>query len=343
MWQRAYLTRLKRDLDLWIERGWVTAANADAILASASEPGASTRRLPAILAILGAVLIGFAVMSFVAANWQDISKLAKLVLIFGAMWASYVAAFVLDRRGHPNFAQAAVLIGLGLFGGGIMLIAQIYHIKAEDPGGVLAWCIAALTTAWLLPSRPALALGILLAVVWTWFAVQMNDQTPHWTFWFAWAAAVALALRLSWTPALHLALIAGFVWQAINAEIIIGVTGIAPSQFAVLVVLEALALWVAALTFSREGIRLGSVAEAYGIVVAFALVAFFQTDPGANDRATDGPAGLMLIAAAAALLAALGALAVMRGKLPVRHLAGVGALAALAIAYPFLSASDNAS
>ncbi len=116
MWQRAYLNRLKRDLDLWIERGWVTAANADAILASAREPGAATRRMPAMLAILGAVLIGFAVMSFVAANWQEISKLTKIVLIFIAMWGAYIAAFVLQKRGHANFAQAAVLIGLGLFG-----------------------------------------------------------------------------------------------------------------------------------------------------------------------------------------------------------------------------------
>jgi len=87
MWQRAYLHRLKSDIDLWIERGWVTPASAEAILKSA-EDRPSTRRMPAILAMLGAVLIGFAVMSFVAANWAEISKLVKLVMIFGAMWAA---------------------------------------------------------------------------------------------------------------------------------------------------------------------------------------------------------------------------------------------------------------
>src|SRR5690606_36829034 len=142
-------------------------------------------------------------------------------LIFAAMWGAYIAAFVLQKRGHTNFAQAAVLIGLGLFGAGIMLIAQIYHIVTDDPGGVLAWCVAALATAWLLPSRPALALGILLAVVWTWFAFDMNSDVPHWAFWAAWAASAVLALRLSWPPAFHLVLIAGFLWQAINAEAIV--------------------------------------------------------------------------------------------------------------------------
>lgn len=342
MWQRAYLTRLKRDLDLWIERGWVTAANAEAILASASEPGAATRRMPAMLAILGAVLIGFAVMSFVAANWQDISKLTKLILIFAAMWGTYVAAFALQKRGHPAFAQAAVLIGLGLFGAGIMLIAQIYHIVTDDPGGVLAWCVAALATAWLLPSRPALALGILLAVIWTWFAIDMNDATPHWAFWVAWAASAALALRLSWPPAFHLVLIAGFLWQAINAEAILDVTGFSPTQFAILVILEALALWMAALAFSGRSARLAAVAEGYGIVVAFALVGILQTDPGSGEHAAAGASGTVFITAAVVLLAALGGLAAMRDGLPARHLAGVAAMAALAIAYPFLSVTNAA-
>src|SRR3989338_3042255 len=195
MWQRAYLHRLKSDIDLWIERGWVTPASAEAILKSAQQRP-SARRMPAILAMLGAVLIGFAVMSFVAANWAEISKLAKLVMIFGAMWVAWIAAIPLERRGHPAFAQAAVLIGLGLFGGGIMLIAQIYHIVTDDPGGVLAWCIASLAAAWLLPSRPALALGILLAVVWTGFTLSLQETTPHWAFWLPWAAALALSLRL---------------------------------------------------------------------------------------------------------------------------------------------------
>src|SRR5690606_38865671 len=98
----AYLHKLKSDLDLWIERGWVTPANAELILKSAGERP-SARRMPAILAILGAVLIGFAVMSFVAANWAEIPKLAKLVMIFGAMWAAWLAAIPLERRGHPAF------------------------------------------------------------------------------------------------------------------------------------------------------------------------------------------------------------------------------------------------
>lgn len=334
MWQRVYLQRLKHDLDLWIERGWVTAANAEAILQSAAEP-AATRRMPAILAILGAVLIGFAVMSFVAANWAEIPKLAKLVMIFGAMWAAYGAAFILQRRGHPAFAQAALLIGLGLFGGGIMLIAQIYHIVTDDPAGVLAWCMAALASAWLLSSRPALALGILLAVVWTWFVTQQAGDTPHWTFWLAWVAALVLSLRLAWAPGLHLSLIAGFIWQGMNAEAIIHSYGIGETQLVTIILLEALALWVAAIVFAARGPRFASIVEGYGIVVAFAIFWIFQLAP-ADDNLPTSVVGSVVLAVFAALVAVLAALAVTRQLLDLRDLAGIAALALLALVFPLL-------
>lgn len=337
MWQRAYLHRLKSDIDLWIERGWVTPASAEAILKSAEERP-SPRRMPAILAMLGAVLIGFAVMSFVAANWAEISKLAKLVMIFGAMWAAWIAAIPLERRGHPAFAQAAVLIGLGLFGGGIMLIAQIYHIVTDDPGGVLAWCVASLAAAWLLPSRPALALGILLAVVWTGFTLSLEETTPHWAFWLPWAAAFALSLRLSWLPGFHLALIAGFIWQAIWGPSIAESFRIDPAWLALFYLLEALAIWLAALFVSGRAPRFASAAAAYAIVIAFALFWVWQLNP---DRALGENAILYspLLLAMLGIVAVLAVLDIARGLLELRHAAGIAVLALASLAYPALDSA----
>lgn len=340
MWQRAYLHRLKTDIDLWIERGWVTPANAEAILKSAEERP-STRRMPSILAILGAVLIGFAVMSFVAANWQEISKLTKLVMIFAAMWAAWGAAFVLERRGHANFAQAAVLIGLCLFGGGIMLIAQIYHIVTDDPGGVLAWCIASLTAAWLLPSRPALALGILLAVIWTSFTLSLEETTPHWSFWIVWAAAFALSLRLSWLPGFHLALLAGFVWQAIWGPSLAESLTVDPAWLVIVYTLEVIAIWLAALLFSDKGSRFASAAEAYAIALAFVLFWFLQVGPDreiGEGAAFYWPFLLVMFALAAGLMV----LVVTRGLVEARHAAGIGAIAVATLVFPAIDASAPA-
>lgn len=340
MWQRAYLHRLKRDIDLWIERGWVTPANAEAILKAAEEKP-SARRMPSILAILGSVLIGFAVMSFVAANWAEISKLTKLVMIFAAMWAAWGTAWVLERRGHVNFAQAAVLAGLGFFGAGIMLIAQIYHIVTDDPGGVLAWCIASLAAAWLLPSRPALALGILLMVIWTSFTLSLSEATPHWVFWIPWAAAFALALRLSWLPGFHLALLAGFLWQAIWAVSIAELFLMDPAWLLLFYVFEALAIWLAALLFSGRGPRFASAAEAYAIFLAFALFWIWQVSP---DRGIGEAAALFwpFLIAILAVVAVFAGLVVSRGILALRDMFAIAAIAVASLAYPALDSAAPA-
>ncbi|PKQ09245.1 MAG: hypothetical protein CVT73_03645 [Alphaproteobacteria bacterium HGW-Alphaproteobacteria-12] len=339
MWQRAYLHRLKRDLDLWIERGWVTAANADAIIRAAGEPVTSERRMPAILAILGVVLIGFAAMSFVAANWTDISKLVKLIMIFGAMWGAYGAAYFLQRRGSLIFAQAAILAGLLLFGAGIMLIAQIYHIATDDPGGVLAWCVASLVTAWLLASRPALALAILLAVVWTIFTISLGHGTPHWAFWLPWAAAMALSLRLAWLPGFHLSLLAAIIWHAANADMFDRIAGVAGGHVLTVFTLEGVAVWLAALLFSDRAARFATAAEQYGIALSFTLFWFLQAMPRSADEGAVFTAWAIIAAASAATLLPLGALNLRRGFLNRRHAAGIAVLALATLAWIPIGAS----
>ena len=91
-----YLRQLRRDLEDWIAKGLVPAASRDAILASV---GSGTRtRLDLIFAVLGVILIGAGAMSFVAANWQEMSKLTRLIVLFGTMWAAYaIAIYFLGR------------------------------------------------------------------------------------------------------------------------------------------------------------------------------------------------------------------------------------------------------
>ncbi|MDX5492237.1 MAG: DUF2157 domain-containing protein, partial [Alphaproteobacteria bacterium] len=322
------------------ERGWVTPANAELILKSA-EDRPSARRMPVILAILGAVLIGFAAMSFVAANWNEISKLAKLAMIFGAMWAAWIAAIMLEKRNHPAYAQAAVLAGLALFGAGIMLVAQIYHIVTDDPAGVLAWAIASLAAALLLPSRPALALGILLTVIWSVFALQLDGSTPHWAFWFLWAASAFLAFRLAWGPGFHLVLIAGFVWQAVNAETISDAFGIDATWLLMFATLEALILWLAAMLAEARATRFSGAAQAYAIVIAFVLFWIYQLTPESH-ALQDGLAnlGAAICAAATLGLAALILFALSRRLLELRHAAAIAAMAFAALVYPYIAAAN---
>ena len=203
--------RLQSELARWQAEGWVNEVGAAAIrrdLAS-QRTGAG---LYGALAVLGAVLLGFAGMSFVAAHWDNMSKLMRLLLLGGGIAASYAAAYELFRRNLGPFAHAAVLTGIGLFGGSIMLIAQMYHMDGNPPDAVLLWSVGALAAGLLLRSNPALAASIVLICVWSFMTVQMDDKVLHWGFLPMWAIAACGVAITRWRGGMHLLALALSGW-----------------------------------------------------------------------------------------------------------------------------------
>lgn len=205
----AYRRRLRRDLPRWQAEGWVDEAGARAILADADARGLA---LAPALGMLGAVLIGFAAMSFVAANWQAMPKLLRLFILLAALWAAYGGAGALFARGHAALGHAGVVLGSALFGANIMLIAQMYHMEGNPPDAVLTWALGSLAAGVLLRSGPALALAIALVALWSAWQASITHGV-HWPFLIGWAAVAAGFAYVGWRPGLHLAALAlaGFV------------------------------------------------------------------------------------------------------------------------------------
>ena len=333
MWQRIYLARLKRDLDRWIERGWVTPANAQAIL-NDTGADATTRYIPQILAVMGAVLVGFAAMSFVAANWAVIPKIVKLTLLFAALWSAWGAAVFAERRGHPAYAEAAVIGGLALFGANIMLIAQIYHVASATPTWVLLWSLVALAAAWSLQSRAALAISLLLTITWSIWAEQIDENIIHWPFLLPWALATWLTLRLSWRSGLHLALLTFLVWMAVSADGMMALIGCGEGDLTALFALAALIIWIIGVRVSATSLRFGEILETYGMIIAFGLLWTLQLQKNDSDASFIW-AVLALVGLAAVAALAYGQLASKR--LSMRDYAGLVAAALGATAYPILA------
>jgi uncharacterized membrane protein len=61
------------------------------------------------------------------------------------------------------------LLGTMLFGAGIWLVAQVYHIEEHYPNGFLLWGLGALALAWALPSVAQAILAALLLALWNGF------------------------------------------------------------------------------------------------------------------------------------------------------------------------------
>ena len=208
LWSRS---QVRRDIDRWHDKGWLTADARKAILRDIDERR-SGFSLPGVLGVLGAVLVGFAAMSFVAANWAGMPKLLRLSLLVGGLWLSYGLAAVLLRRGLDVFAQAAVLAGVTLFGASIMLVAQMYHIEGHPPGAVLMWGVGALVAAVAFRSVPAFVAATAILLVWSWWEMSLAYRQVHWAYLPAWAATALGYAWLRWRPGLHVGALSLAQW-----------------------------------------------------------------------------------------------------------------------------------
>jgi uncharacterized membrane protein len=207
--------RLISDIARWQAEGHITPYGAAEIrrdLDSRSTGAGPT----GALAVLGAILLGAAVMSFVAANWASMSKLAKLTLLFGGIAGSYGLAYELFRRKLDMFAHAAVLGGVALFGGAIMLIAQMYHMDGHPPDAVWLWSLGALAAGCLLRSNPALAASIVLICVWSFMEGEFTRKHIHWGFLPMWAMAAAGVAATRWLHGMHLLALALSAWIVVS-------------------------------------------------------------------------------------------------------------------------------
>ncbi|WP_072396649.1 DUF2157 domain-containing protein [Hyphomicrobium sp. CS1GBMeth3] len=210
MW--SYRKRIDQDLTRWREAGWITPEGEAAIRRDVEKGGVHTIGLANALAILSAVLIGFAIMSFVAANWQDMPRIMRLGMLVAALWAAYGLAGFLARRGMPGFASAAILLGVAIFGGSIMLVSQMYHMDGNPADAVLLWAGGALLAGVVLRSNPSLAFAMVLVVYWG-ISEAIRLERVFWPFLIPWALISAAFYWQRWRPGVHLSGIAltGFI------------------------------------------------------------------------------------------------------------------------------------
>ena len=213
-----YRARLASDVKRWQRAGWLTEEGQRAIESELANSRSSIG-LAGVLGVLGAVLIGFAAMSFVAANWQAMSKLARLAVIFGGLWASYGLAAGLYWKQLNRMAEGAVLAGIAIFGAGIMLISQIYHISGNPPDALFVWGLGALGATILLRSVAAGGAAIVLLSMWNIWQSVLSDQV-HWQFLPVWAVASAIFYWLKWRPGFHLAMIALSIWGLLTRSVV---------------------------------------------------------------------------------------------------------------------------
>ena len=146
-----------------------TVAQIEAALHTAGaekRTAALQQRVVRIVLVVGAVLVGAGVFSFVAANWQSMSDMARIaVLIFGTVVFNVAGFLVRERTGNRLTGEALLLIGSTVFGASIFLVAQIFNVRGNWPDGFMLWMLGTLAMAYVMRSTGLHVLGLVLALI----------------------------------------------------------------------------------------------------------------------------------------------------------------------------------
>ena len=213
MGQSRFQKKVEKELPIWQQHGWVSKEGSEAILKHLSENDRQFNLLTLGIAILGVLLLGSGIITYFAANWAEMTKITKLILLFSAMYIAFLAAghFLKDHQ-SPLLGHALLVLGVIIFGANIMLIAQIYHIDEHYPNGVLFWSIGGLITAYLFQSHAVFSFSIALSALWTSLETFGFNQIHFW-YLALWACFLPIIYYKKWAFALHLALIALLLWS----------------------------------------------------------------------------------------------------------------------------------
>jgi uncharacterized membrane protein len=185
-------TWLQREMLDWQAENLLSEQQAQAILARYATRGSHLART--LFSVIGAVVFGLGVILFFAWNWASMGHLSKLGVIFTALLTAHFAGAYYRQRGQVALGEGLSALGTLLFGSGIFLISQIYHIDEHYPNAFLVWGSGALLLAWALPS---VVQGVIACIL---YALWLSFEVLHFQTSFEWAApllAVTL-LPLAW-------------------------------------------------------------------------------------------------------------------------------------------------
>ncbi|WP_274629243.1 DUF2157 domain-containing protein [Arvimicrobium flavum] len=299
-----YQMRVRRDIERWTREGLIDARTADLLdrdVGSRQTAGAS---FGSVLAIMAAILLGASILIFVAANWEGIPRIARVLGLFALIATSYVGGAVLKQRDHPGFGEALFVLGAVAFGGSIALIGQMYHFAGDETEAILIWCAGTMVAAIGLRSPVLTNASVIIAVVWLLMREFDYPSTghPH-GFLLLGAASWAISYWTRSRAARHL-----LVLSAILYAFLYGIDGRQMEMGVALVVVSAIvfaaALWA--------GDAVERLAQLGGPYPAHPLIGFMVGMSMIQVEVYDqfGPMLLTTLVAFAGIVAAL----VLRGR-----------------------------
>lgn len=132
-----------------------------------------------ILIAIGSLLLGFGVLSFIASNWDILTRPVRLFVIISFLLAFNSVGFYIKDK-YPKSSAGLFYVATLIYGAGIFLIGQMFHFSSDNNGAFLLWGIGVLPLA-LLRKDPLMHIFCLVQfTIWMVLPAMTTDTTIFW-------------------------------------------------------------------------------------------------------------------------------------------------------------------
>ncbi len=258
---------LEGELKRWVGSGIIDTGRAEAIRKLYPVEQAARPWALIVFSGIGAVIVGLGIVLLFAYNWQYMSKAAKLSVVFSSLVISHAVGIWLFLKSERfcGVGEALTVLGSMLFGAGIWLVAQIYHIEEHFPTAFLFWGLGTLVLAWAMPSIVQAIMAAVLFTIWAGVEAVEFNGAMHWAIPLMLSLWVLAYLRRSILLLSVLILASGFVLGFLSSG--------SPQDQIVFTALFSLAVIYVSLGFISRAY--GKFPESSPVFLFFGMAAYF--------------------------------------------------------------------
>ncbi len=176
-----FRSQLRQEAEVWRTEGIIDDSQHEQ-LAQRYQFNAldtSSRNLFVMVLIgLGCILVGLGIITFVASNWQELSKNFKVLLLISLFVSVNSTGFYIWRKSNESnqrLGNGLLILGALILGANMALMGQIYQVNNPFYELMLAWGIGVLAMAYSLQLTSLSLLAILLIWIGQWgFAINSS-------------------------------------------------------------------------------------------------------------------------------------------------------------------------
>lgn len=162
---------LYKELPELVAKGVIAPECADAIKAyygPTAKPSGSKTVLT-VFGLIGGVLVGLGIILILAHNWDELSRVTRLLIAVGMLvLAQGLAGYVmLRKRDSAGWVEGSATFLMLMVGAAMALVGQTYHLVDDAGSFLLIWMVLSAPLVYLLGATTPAVLYLVGITIWT--------------------------------------------------------------------------------------------------------------------------------------------------------------------------------